>query len=127
MTSRYAGGRPRKSGRGSALADLTLLDSKSPSGQPQDGRTRPGEGCLLRGVRDLLGKWEAPGAAFLKGARPLLPALTFLFACLFTLLWLVVGSCRVGRPTPKVPLAFGRNCLVPKSERVLERVLFSFS
>lgn len=127
MTSRYPSGRARKSGRGSALPNFTLLDSKSPSGQPRDGRTRPGESSLLRGVRDLLGKWETPGAAFLKGARRLLPALTLLFARLFTLLWLVVGSCRVGRPSPKVPLAFGRNCLVPKSERVLELVLFSFS
>lgn len=73
-----------------------------------------------------LGKWGTRGAAFLKGARQQVPALSFLFACLFTLLLLVVGSCSVRRSTPKVLLAFGRNCLVPKSEPVLECVLFSF-
>ena len=129
MTSRYPGGRARKSGRGSAPPNFTLLDSKFPSGQPRDGRTRPGEGCLL-GVcvrsRMDLGKWGTRGAAFLKGARQQVPALSFLFACLFTLLLLVVGSCSVRRSTPKVLLAFGRNCLVPKSEPVLECVLFSF-
>lgn len=51
MTSRYPGGRALKSGRGSALPNFTLLDSKFPSGQPRDGRTRPDEGCLHRGVR----------------------------------------------------------------------------
>ena len=85
MTSRYPGGRAGKSGRRSALPNFILLDSKFPSGQPRDGRTRAGEGCLL-GVcvrsRMDLGKWGARGAAFLKGARRQVPALSFLFACL---------------------------------------------
>ena len=82
-------------------------------------------GVCVRSSMDL-GKWGARGVGFLKGSRRLVPALSILFACFFTLLLLVMGSCSVGRPTPKVPLAFGRNCLVPESEPVLECVLFFF-
>ena len=57
-------------------------------------------------------KRRPPGACFV------------LSVCLFTLLLLVMGSCILGRPTPKVSLAFGRIRQLPKIRTILERVLF---